>query len=388
MSDLDLPAWKRPDAFPPAEPGWGWVDRKGRHHACAGADELAAAIVDDAGASVDMVWTPDHGHLVLPEEIPPLLPALKEARVRWAQWEIREGVSQMRIFGLFMAGFALFAFLTGGAASAISTLGLALILFLMLGFFPWYRGKKRLRRAIAWRAEEGLPDLEGLRFETWLLAQKAPVTKAMMGVIGGIALLQWLGPLNLAQQVQVAGLTKMNGRPEDWWRLATAPFLHGHPLHLLFNGSALLYLGRRMEVLARWPHVLLVFVLSAWVGGECSARWVDAPSLGASGGLMGMLGFLLVFEWLHRRLVPESSRRRLIAGLVLTAVIGIIGVHFIDNAAHGGGLVLGMAYAFGVFPSSASASRPQTTLPDRIGGLLAAAVFMGGALLTAAKIAG
>ncbi|GAA5483223.1 rhomboid family intramembrane serine protease [Haloferula sargassicola] len=386
MPDSDQPAWQRPDAFPAAGEGWGWVDRKGRRHVCEGIAELSAAIVDDAGASVDMVWTPDHPHLVLPEELPPLLPALKEARVRWAEWEIREGLSQMKIFGLFMAGFALFAFFTRGASAMTGTLGLALILFLMLGFFPWYRGKKRLRRARAWRAEEGLPDLEGLRFETWLMAQKAPVTKLMMGAIGVVALVQWLGPQSLAEQVKTAGLIKLNGRPEDWWRLATAPFLHGHPLHLFFNGSALLYLGRRMEVLVRWPHVLLVFVLSAWVGGECSSRWVEAPSLGASGGLMGMLGFLLVFEWLHRRLVPESSRRRLIAGLLLTAGIGIVGFKFIDNAAHGGGLVLGMAYAFGVFPSSNSATRPRLTWADQIGGGAAGLVFVAAALWTLVRI--
>ena len=386
MPDPDLPAWKRADAFPPADVGWGWVDRKGRRHPSEDQQALAAAIVDDAGASVDMVWTPDHSHLVLPEEIPSLLPAVKEARVRWAKWEIKEGISQMRIFGLFLVGFALVTFFTKGLAAAYGTLGLAFILFLMFGFFPWYQGRKRLRRAMAWRAEEGLPDLEGLRFETWLMAQKTPVTQGLMGLIGVVALVQWLGPLSLADQVKAAALEKINGRPMDFWRLATAPFLHGHPLHLFFNGGALLYLGRRMEVLARWPHVLLVFVLSAWVGGECSARWVDAPTLGASGGLMGMLGFLLVFEWMHRRLVPESSRRRLLAGLLTTAAIGIVGIKFIDNAAHGGGLVLGMVYSFAVFPSSGSVNRPKTTLVDRIAGATAGAICIWAAILTVMKI--
>ncbi|MBB5352402.1 membrane associated rhomboid family serine protease [Haloferula luteola] len=380
MSEPHLPAWKRSDAFPPASEGWGWVDRKGRRQSCSDLDALAAAIIDDAGARVDLVWTPEHSHLVLPEEIPALLPALKEARVRWAEWEIQEGARQMKWFGILAVVLAV------ATAMKPTTVGLAVILFLMLGFFPWYQGRKRLRRAKAWKAEEGVGDLEGLRFETWLMAQKAPVTHAMMAIIGVIALVQWLGPQTLEEQVKSAGLVKVNGRALDTWRLATAPFLHGHPLHLFFNASALLYLGRRMEVLARWPHLLLVFVLSAWVGGECSARWVAASSLGASGGLMGMLGFLMVYEAMHRRLVPESSRRRLLAGLLLTIGIGVVGFRFIDNGAHGGGLVLGMAYAFAVFPSSVSATRPKTTLPDRLAGAAAAGVFLWAAIFTLIKI--
>ena len=44
------------------------------------------------------------------------------------------------------------------------------------------------------------------------------------------------------------------------------------------------------------------------VGGEASARFVAAPSVGASGGLMGWLGFLMVFETLHKRLVPRRAQ--------------------------------------------------------------------------------
>ena len=127
-----------------------------------------------------------------------------------------------------------------------------------------------------------------------------------------------------------------------------------------------------MEVLVRWPHVPIVFVLAAWIGGEASVWFLPGkPSLGASGGLLGMLGFLLVFEWMHRALVPESSRRRLLAGLVLTAAIGLVGFNFIDNGAHGGGLLAGMAYAFAVFPASSSPRRPKGHGIDRIAGSLA-----------------
>jgi membrane associated rhomboid family serine protease len=352
------------------------VDRKGRRHPCSDEQALAAAIVDDAGARVDMVWTPASPNLVLPEEVPSLWPALKSARLKWAEWEMEEGLRQMKIFGIFMIGFAVISALGRGGASVLGTLGLALILFLVLGFFPWYQGRKRWKRAKAWAADEAEPDLDGLRFEVWLMSQKTPITLALGVLLGIVALAQWLGPLSLSQQLAEVGLTKEAGRATDWWRLGTAAFLHGHPLHFIFNLSALLYLGRRMEVLVRWPHVLIVFALSAWVGNECSARWLPAPSLGASGGLLGMLGFLLVFEWMHRRLVPESSRRRLMAGLLTTALIGLVGFRFVDNAAHAGGTVAGMIYAFAMFPRSSAATRPRMSMVDLGAGMMAAAAIL------------
>lgn len=101
---------------------------------------------------------------------------------------------------------------------------------------------------------------------------------------------------------------------------------------------------------------------------------------------MGWLGFLIVFETLHGRLVPRSARRRLVAGVLLTGLIGVLGYRFIDNAAHLGGLLAGFAYAFIVFPKSTSANRPGTTLTDRVAGTLALAVMTATAVAAVLKI--
>lgn len=365
------PIWARAEGFAEAPDGWGWVDRKGRQTPCEDLDDLKRRIIEDAGARVDLVWTPESPHLVLPEELPELVPALKEARLRWAEWEIEEGRRQMLIFGVFLLGLVVYSLVVRAQLMAFGPLGLALLMFLILGFIPWYQGRKRLKRAKLAMTGEFEPDLEGLRFETWLLHQKAPVTRLLLGGIAVVGLVQIVGPGNLLSDIQAAGLTKVNGRAADWWRLATAPFLHGHWLHFLMNASALAYLGRRVELLARWPHMVLVFVIAAWVGGEASARFLAAPSIGASGGILGLLGFLMVFESTHRKLVPESVRRRLLAGLLMTAGIGTLGYKLIDNWAHGGGLLAGMVYALIVFPKSSSASRPEETRGDVVAGYLA-----------------
>lgn len=388
--DAELPVWARPDAFPEAGPGWGWVDRKGRRIPCANFEELSNAIVKDAGARVDLVWTPDAPGLVLPEEIPALHPALRDARIRWAQWEIGEGKRQMLMFG---AAFGLMlvwhGFRTGRILSS-GTMGLALLLFLVLGFIPWYQGRKRLQRARVWAAGEMAADAPVLRFETWLGIQRAPATRLLLALMALVGLVQvWVevrSPSPFGITVAMAGLTKHAGHAADAWRLLTAPFLHGHWLHWLMNASALAYLGKRVETFARWPHLVLSFLVAAWIGGEASARFIATPSVGASGGLMGLLGFLLVFETLHRQLVPESSRRRLVGGVLLTAAIGFVFHRLIDNAAHAGGLVAGMVYAALVFPKSASPHRPRTTTIDVILGGAALGMLVCAALLACVKM--
>jgi membrane associated rhomboid family serine protease len=172
----------------------------------------------------------------------------------------------------------------------------------------------------------------------------------------------------------------------EWWRLFTGPWLHGNPLHWAMNAAALLYLGRRTEVLARWPHLALVLLVSALAGGIASVKWLAAPTVGISGGLLGLLGFLLVFETLHRRLVPVTARRRLLAGVVVIAMMGLFGFRFIDNAAHAGGLIAGMAYALLVFPPSSPPLRPKILHRDAVAGSLALALLTAGAALACWKI--
>ena len=103
---------------------------------------------------------------------------------------------------------------------------------------------------------------------------------------------------------------------------------------------------------------------------------------------MGWLGFLLVFETLHSALVPRSAKRRLVGGVLMTALIGLVGYRFIDNAAHFGGLLAGMVYAAIVFPKSGSVMRPKMNATDRIAGMGALAVIAASAALAVFRMVG
>lgn len=363
---------------------------------------LLSAIRDDRDARVILAWTPDHAHMILPEEVAGAADAVLASRKRLAADDLLDSLEKLRWFGWLLAGLAVYMLYQGWsfapriaapaerlgfALRAMLTsmsMGITLLMFLIFAFIPWYQARKRLREFGRWTAGDVAAAVPVLRFETWLDAQKSPVTRLMLGLTGLVGLAQLLP----GDSLHAAGLVKQLYLHGEWWRILTAPFLHGNLVHFLMNAAALLYLGKRLEVFARWPHVPLVFLFSACVGGEASARFVAATSIGASGGLMGWLGFLLVFESLHGRLVPRRARRRLLAGVLLTGLIGMIGYRFIDNAAHLGGLLAGMLYAGIVFPKSASPNRPKSTLTDRIAGSVALGVLVLSALFAAIRIIG
>ena len=419
----DAPVWAREDAFPEAPPGWGWIDSKGKSHPGDSLDWLTAAIRDDRDGSVNLVWTPAHPRLMPPEELRGMGDALRTARERWTRDDLDDASYKLRWFGAALAGFSGWAFLGGfvlagqlaeKSSTSIDGLqrlklatramlgstqsGLALLMFVVFAFIPWYQARKRRAELGHW-TEDGIAEAAPtIRFETWLARQQAPLTKALLGLLALVALAQIFCHVKTAGWGSVmalfhnwdgtaeAGLMKERYAQGEWWRLYTAPLLHGNIVHFLMNAAALAYLGKRVEVFARWPHVPLVFLFAASVGGEMSARLITAPTVGASGGLMGWLGFLLVFETLHKPLVPRRARRRLAAGVTLTAVIGLFGYKYIDNAAHAGGLIAGMLYAAIVFPASSSPSRPRSTIADVIAGGAAMAALAAAALFAIGRI--
>lgn len=410
-----LAVWARDSAFPKAGEGFGWMDRKGGRHACVSLEELSKTIREDKASEVNLVWTPDSPFCRVPEEIDALSEPIREIRKRWASDDLADAEYRLRNFGIGLAViFGYMAFQAWGALgerqrasgldqgwveqlkfilksmAASTTVGFALLAFLIFAFIPWYQARKKsveIKR-LAGNLAQKVPLI---RFETWLEAQKAPVTWALLGIISLVFLAQVIHDRSILffhASTRDAGLLKDAYRSGEYWRLFTAPMLHGGLIHFVMNAAALLYLGKRIEVFARWPHVPMVFLFSALVGGEASARMLDAPSVGASGGLMGWLGFLLVFETLHTALVPRSAKRRLIGGVLMTALIGVVGYRFIDNAAHFGGMIAGMAYAAIVFPKSGSVMRPKMNLTDRIVGMGSLAVIAVSAVFAVSRMWG
>lgn len=404
-SSEDTPVWARPDALPKksSESEYGFIDLKGVSHSAASEADL----VEQAKSSregVNLVWTPESDYMVVPEEVPALHKVLRGRRKKFADRDVSDGIRMSLVFGVILLWALGSAWINGGkkleALYSHQLSGLAALLLLIFGLLPLYEGWKARRQLALTRASDMAEEIPEARFDVWLERCKIPVTWFVLGGLLVVGLVQFYvdrgGSGGIPQSIKEAGQLKNKATKfpdiEDavaWWRVLTAGVLHGNPIHFLINAAGILYLGRRTEALARWPHLIIVFVASMWVGGIASARLLpDVPAVGASGGLLGLLGFMLVFESLHRRLVPRPARRRLLAGLVLMGIMGVLGMSFIDNAAHAGGLLAGMVYAAIVFPRTSSAERPRAMGKDKVVGIVAGLGFVAICVAACAKILG
>lgn len=92
------------------------------------------------------------------------------------------------------------------------------------------------------------------------------------------------------------------------WQLVSYAFLHGGLTHLAFNMFGLWMFGFELERVwgsRRMLHFYLVSVLVAAVAQLLVTAWLgaQAPTVGASGGLFGLLiGFAMVFP--RRKITP------------------------------------------------------------------------------------
>ena len=400
----DLPVWQREHIFPekPKDAPYGVLLKKDQARAFTQFSELEAHIAQWK-ESAGLIWTPENARCFPPEEDARLLGILRKRKSAIADDEWSR--SRYRAFVLFLPMVYFFwKGLYEGQILRSQELGLFGVLWLMFAGIPAYEAWKRRRKASRLEFKNLSNEAEEVRFEIWLRRQPIPLTKVLLGAIFGVYLVQvwkgfpesgsWLSSIWFPQSENMkfpvaglleAGLVKNQDGigyfQGEWWRLLTAPMLHGQLIHIVMNGLGLLYLGRRTEVMASWPHLALVFLISMLGGGIASAHGLPGKaSVGASGGIMGLLGFLLVFEFLHGKLVPQRATRRLCAALLFTFVVGFVGYNFVDNWAHGGGLVAGMIYGVIVFPKSSSPHRPKANRLDQVAGFASGFVIVASAL--------
>ncbi|MGI8846251.1 MAG: rhomboid family intramembrane serine protease [Thermoleophilaceae bacterium] len=152
----------------------------------------------------------------------------------------------------------------------------------------------------------------------------------------------------------------------EYWRLITAGFLHDGPLHLLFNMFGLYILGRLLEpAIGRGRFATVYFV--SLLAGSFGALLLEpnAPTVGASGAVFGLMGAAVVFMR-NRGMNPMESGLGLWIGLNLLITFTIPNISI---GGHIGGLVGGALAAFTMFDL-----RDRVRLPQMASMLLAAAI--------------
>lgn len=131
----------------------------------------------------------------------------------------------------------------------------------------------------------------------------------------------------------------------EYWRILTGATVHGGLLHAAMNGYAFYMFGSITETLSNRAHLAIVFLLAAISGGLLSLIFLpDGSSVGASGGILGIVGFLAVYAFKRRRFVSREFRKSLLINIGFILIFGLVLYQQIDNFAHIGGLFTGAIY--------------------------------------------
>jgi membrane associated rhomboid family serine protease len=125
----------------------------------------------------------------------------------------------------------------------------------------------------------------------------------------------------------------------EWWRVVTYGFLHASPLHILFNMLLLFQLGSALEDRLGRSRFLGVYALSV-AGGGIGALLQQGPfdyARGASGGVFGLMGAVVVLSRGRRSPIESGIGGLLVLNLIITFVIPGISI-----GGHLGGLAGGI----------------------------------------------
>ncbi|MGC4030683.1 MAG: rhomboid family intramembrane serine protease [Tepidisphaeraceae bacterium] len=141
------------------------------------------------------------------------------------------------------------------------------------------------------------------------------------------------------------------------WRLFTPALLHGGFLHVLFNMMWMVDLGRRIEPVKGGGRFLLLILASALLSNLAQALWTVAVPWGDHYrlflGMSGVVSALFGYAWMcgkfrpYERIFVTQHETGYMIGWLVICSFGLVGP--IANAAHWGGLVVGML--LGIWPT-------------------------------------
>ncbi len=169
----------------------------------------------------------------------------------------------------------------------------------------------------------------------------------------------------------------------EYWRILTGATVHSGILHVGMNSYALYMFGRLMEMLTNRAHLAIVFILSALGGGLLSLIFnPDATSVGASGGIVGLLSYLAVYAFKRRKFISPEFRKSLLINIGFILVFGLVLFNVIDNFGHIGGLIVGAVYAYFQIPRDEYIDPRAAVRMTRLLGLAAVGLYILTSILT------
>ena len=194
------------------------------------------------------------------------------------------------------------------------------------------------------------------RFLRALFTRSNPFTMVFIGINVGVFVLMGLAGgfalMSVDPNVLIGFGAKQNNLiagQHQYWRLITSIFIHIGFIHLFLNNYALWIIGREIEQIYGSVRFVVLYLVTGVIGSLGSYIFnPEATSAGASGAIFGLFGVMATFAFKYRKEIPallsREIRRRVLPIIFINLVFGF-SVSIVDNAAHIGGLLGGIALA-------------------------------------------
>lgn len=169
----------------------------------------------------------------------------------------------------------------------------------------WHRV---LETSTATRTELAQEQHEHRQFQVAIRARTPIVTYSLAAIILLVFGLEHLagGSQSAAVLLRMGALSPQRVWQGELWRLLSCTFLHAGLMHVGFNTYVLWVLGTFLErILGSW-RFLLLYGLSCLGASLVSLFFLQGFSVGASGGLWGILAAQAVLAWRAQGLLPRA----------------------------------------------------------------------------------
>jgi membrane associated rhomboid family serine protease len=159
-------------------------------------------------------------------------------------------------------------------------------------------------------------------------------------------------------------------REGEAWRLVNGAFLHAFLLHLALNLWVFTSVGSALEALLGSARAWLVFLAGAVAGGLAATAMAPdslVPTVGASGGIFGVVGALGVWSVRARHPAAPAVRRMVVLFLLIGVALGFL--PGVSNEGHAGGFLGGAVAMAAIGPRRST--RPAGRVTKGLAGVTA-----------------
>jgi rhomboid protease GluP len=198
---------------------------------------------------------------------------------------------------------------------------------------------------------------------------KTPVTVVLVGLNVLVFLAMIFSGISIAgptpQQAVTFGADygpyTLNGQ---WWRLLTSTFVHFGILHIGLNMWCFWNLGRAAEQLMSRMSYLLAYFATGIFSSIASVYWHPlGASAGASGAIFGIAGTLVSYVYLKKTPAHLQLNKKFLSSVAMFIFYNLAfgaAIRGISNAAHMGGLVMGLVVG-ALLPSASAPEEERRT---------------------------